>query len=493
MTLLKEWTNRIICGDCLELMKQLPDGCVHCCVTSPPYFGLRDYQANGQFGLEKTPEEYVSKMVEVFREVRRILHPTGTVFLNLGDSYWGGKGQSSQAWSTEHTDRGVIQGEQHQICGKGETRPTDMSHEILKPKDLLEMPSRLVLALQADGWWLRARIPWLKRNAMPESVQGSRWERHRIKIKAGGRDGRGMKRALETPEQHNLGPKERALTDAEWIDCPGCPKCDPNDGLVLRMSAGRPTQAVEYVFLLQKSPQCFYDGEAVRVANSPKTLEWSQEIKSYSQAVKELGGDITRKQPITEKGQGFRHLGYNPSGRSRRNSDWFFESWQGLWTDDNGEPLAFIVNPMPYKQAHFATFPPGLVIPCLKAGTSEKGCCPECGNPWVRVVDINPEYKKYLRSGGAPPLGDAPSIGVARHRKGHPSSLPEKSKTLGWRPTCSCGKEPVPCIGFDPFMGSGTVAEVAQRMGRRYLGFELKEKYVKDFCAKRLAQEVMKL
>jgi len=146
--------------DCLQGLRELPDCSVNCCVTSPPYYGLRDYGVDGQIGLEETPEAYVEKMVAVFREVRRVLKDDGTLWLNLGDSYWGGKGQSSQAWSTEHTDRGVIQGKQHQISGKGETRPTDRRHESIKPKDLIGIPWMVAFALRADGWYLRQDIIW---------------------------------------------------------------------------------------------------------------------------------------------------------------------------------------------------------------------------------------------------------------------------------------------------------------------------------------------
>lgn len=143
---------------------------VQCCVTSPPYYGLRDYGCDGQIGLEASPESYVEKLVAVFREVRRVLRNDGTVWLNLGDSYWGGKGKSSQAWSTEHTDRGVIQAPQHQICGMGETRPTDGKHDVIKPKDLIGIPWMVAFALRADGWYLRQDIIWHKPNPMPESV-----------------------------------------------------------------------------------------------------------------------------------------------------------------------------------------------------------------------------------------------------------------------------------------------------------------------------------
>jgi len=236
-----DYIDRIICGNTLDSLRTLPDESVHCIVTSPPYWGLRDYgtppqiwrngkepcenhewveraertdetgyQRNrkglnhaalasdgnertaearvnnivkksdtclvcgswrGHLGLEPTPELYVEHLVEIFREARRVLRDDGTLWLNLGDSYWGGKGQSAQAWSTENTDRDTLEKPQHQITGKGETRPQDGKHSILKPKDLVGIPWRVAFALQADGWYLRSDIIWHKPNPMPESVR----------------------------------------------------------------------------------------------------------------------------------------------------------------------------------------------------------------------------------------------------------------------------------------------------------------------------------
>jgi len=154
--------NTCLYGDCRETMKHLiSEGVkVQMCVTSPPYWGLRDYGHPDQLGLERTPEAYVANMVEVFRLVKELLKDDGTLWLNLGDSYWGGKGQSGQAWSTEHTDRDTLQKPHHQISGMKETRPTDGKHETIKPKDLVGIPWRVAFALQADGWYLRSDIIW---------------------------------------------------------------------------------------------------------------------------------------------------------------------------------------------------------------------------------------------------------------------------------------------------------------------------------------------
>jgi DNA modification methylase len=200
--------QRIIPGDCIEGLRTLPDASVHCCVTSPPYWGLRDYGHDGQIGLESTPEAYVARMVEVFREVRRVLREDGTCWVNLGDSYCGGGGYAPDAPCNRRRADGeswgamnafsVREGEARKKARPGYTPPG------LKAKDLVGIPWRVAFALQADGWWLRQDIIWHKPNPMPESVRD------------------------------------------------------------------RCTKAHEYVFLLTKSERYFYDAEAVSEALSGK-------------------------------------------------------------------------------------------------------------------------------------------------------------------------------------------------------------------------------
>jgi DNA modification methylase len=159
----------IRCGDALEVLRTLSDGIARCCVTSPPYFGLRDYGAEGQIGLEPTIDEYVSRLVEVFREVRRVLTDDGTLWLNLGDSYagsWGAQGRDGQM-----AGRSVVsarQIEQHPRLGS-RNGALDRAQG-MKPKDLMGVPWTVAFALRADGWWLRSEIIWHKPNPMPESV-----------------------------------------------------------------------------------------------------------------------------------------------------------------------------------------------------------------------------------------------------------------------------------------------------------------------------------
>ena len=157
--------NTVLYGGAVEQLAKIPDGTVHCCVTSPPYWGLRDYGVEGQIGLEPTPQEYVDKLVGVFREVRRALRPDGTLWLNLGDSYFGdtpprkASGEAfSKTWDPANT------------ASRGGKRRSAARIGGLKPKDLIGMPWRLAFALQADGWWLRSDCIWAKANPMPPLV-----------------------------------------------------------------------------------------------------------------------------------------------------------------------------------------------------------------------------------------------------------------------------------------------------------------------------------
>jgi len=154
--------DRVLLGDALEVLRTLPNGLVHTCVTSPPYWGLRDYGVEGQLGLEATPEEYVERLVEVFREVWRVLRDDGTLWLVLGDSYnaAGRKGHGTRVGYKQGTNRASA-------AGTDKHRP---SADSLKEKDLIGIPWRVAFALQADGWWLRAENIWSKPNPMPESV-----------------------------------------------------------------------------------------------------------------------------------------------------------------------------------------------------------------------------------------------------------------------------------------------------------------------------------
>lgn len=260
-------------GDCRAVLASLPAESVQCVVTSPPYWGLRDYGADGQLGLESTPDEYVAAMVEVFRVVWRVLREDGTLWLNLGDSYAsGGRGSMGE--------KGGLDGSRH---NQTESRRAveKMGRSVpagYKPKDIVGIPWRVAFALRADGWYLRSDIIWHKPNPMPESV-----------------------------------------TD-------------------------RPTKAHEYLFLLTKSERYFYDTDAVREESSPSSIARAR-YNGGTPSPKSVAGaeaGVFCGPMSTAKAYG--------QGRNKRS----------VWT----------VPTQPFRGAHFATFPPALVEPCILAGSA---------------------------------------------------------------------------------------------------------------------------
>jgi DNA modification methylase len=294
--------NKVFFGDCRDTMRDLKaQGVrVQCCVTSPPYYGLRDYGHPGQIGLEKTPAEYVAALVEVFEGVRDLLAEDGVLWLNLGDSY------NAAGREGHGTRTGYKQGTNRASATKADNcRP---SVDWLKPKDLIGIPWRVAFALQEAGWYLRQDIIWHKPNPMPESV-----------------------------------------TD-------------------------RCTKAHEYLFLLTKSERYFFDHVAIQ---EPETMKPQNRLtpRKANPDAKVHGMPEYRQQ---EGGTG--------GGMRNRRSVWS-------------------VNTAPYGGAHFATFPPALIEPCILAGSR---------------------------------TGD---------------------------------------VVLDPFMGSGTTAQVAQALGRQWIGCELNTEY----------------
>ena len=264
-------------GDCLQVLKELPAESVHCVVTSPPYWGLRDYGTDGQLGLEETPEQHVTKIVEVFSEVRRVLRTDGTLWLNYGDSY-AASGQPGKSNLAELGKRYSGVGHKRDTVIK----PVKTVPPGLKPKDLCGIPWRVAFALQADGWWLRQDIIWHKPNPMPESV-----------------------------------------TD-------------------------RCTKAHEYIFLLTKAARYHYDADAIREKTGNEMSSREYDTKTASGAAWKSGG-VKNYAGANKKDGGRSH----PNGRNRRS----------VWT----------IATAPYPGAHFATFPPKLIEPCIMAGCPEGG------------------------------------------------------------------------------------------------------------------------
>jgi DNA modification methylase len=353
-------TVRIICGDALAELRKLPDDGVHCCVTSPPYYGLRDYGVAGQLGLEASPDEYVAALVEVFREVRRVLRSDGTFWLNIGDSYAGSWGAQSRRIT--ESDAPSWHSSQIKNHPKRASNTGTIRAAAVKPKDLYGIPWMVAFALRADGWWLRRDIIWSKPNPMPESV-----------------------------------------TD-------------------------RPTTAHEYLFLLSKAKEYHYDERAIReraVGTEPGDLDGgAQRLPdgSAANAGRNYREPNSPQSIASPYGQGTRRA--SRSGNKERKP----ASARGVPIDTGGKTAGavagsvpwegfsrnkrsvWVVPTTPYPEAHFATFPPDLVEPCVLAG------CPPLGtvlDPFAGagttglvadrlgrnavLIELNPVYAEMAR------------------------------------------------------------------------------------------------
>jgi len=549
---------RILVGDCREQLKTLEPQSVHCAVTSPPYWGLRDYGADGQLGLESTPEEHVAVMVDVFRDVWRVLRDDGTLWLNYGDSYSGGGGFYPDAPSNTPEAMAKRGAPGAQVIGariKGKPCPPG-----LKPKDLVGMPWLVAKALQApyykgeikretDRAWLAAMIDGEgticgfkhKRKDDGRTRTGAQvfvtncnqplldhcqtiWpaSRHEHQKPRENRFsdkdcwrwvvfGSGRKAALLAElypyliakkaqahvawnllqfvqEGKRLGRGEHGsevrekrallteilsrLNHGESPAMPGWLKPMPDmyePGWYLRSDiiwkkpnpmpesvTDRPTKAHEYVFLLTKKARYFYDADAVREAQVETSAGYRREFRG--------GGSYT-------------------GGNSRNNS----AIKRNVIPGNDGDVLSgrnlrtvWTIPTHPFPGAHFATFPPKLVEPCIKAGTSEHGVCAVCGAPWVREVEAKYHHHhntKPTKADGVATTPGADKSGVV---------LIRENITTGWRSTCKHDDHAGRSVVLDPFGGAGTVGLVADRLQRDAVLCELNEEYA-EMARKRIS------
>lgn len=440
----------LLLGDAVEQLAALPGESADMCVTSPPFWGLRDYgtgawdggdpacdherpatnmnagfnerwgkgagqrkqetKSNGQYagscprcgatrvdrqiGMEATPEEWAAGVVAVMEEVRRVLRPHGCALVECGDSY----ASNVPYYAPDHLNETSVRSRDKP------TRP-QAKDAGLKPKDLVGQPYLLAMALRQAGWYLRGMYVWDKPNPMPESV------------------------------------------------------------------GDRCTTAHSTIIHLAKSPSYYWDTVAIaepttgdmrpRNGNGPRSQERSEERRGFAERV--TGPTRNARSVWT--------IATEPSGLS------LCPVCRAFWTRNAPRTHCGVE-----VVAHYAAYPVALAERAILAASSERGVCP-CGKPWVRVTERGePELAANTWSplGAADQAEDASESSTLKHVRA--------TVTVGWEPTCSCGLDPVPAVVVDPFMGSGSSAVAARRLGRHSIGVELNEDYA-EMCANRLAPQ----
>jgi len=387
-------SGQIICADVLDGLAMLPEKSVHCIMTSPPYFNLRTYFHPGEIGCEKTVQEYIDKLVACFGGCWRVLRDDGTLWVVIGDSFATGKGtcfnpgggatslgKDLKAAGVHPLDRG---------------NKSELKAQGLKPKDLLMVPARLALALQAEGWYLRQMITWAKGISFCPAYAGS--------------------------------TMPSSVTD-------------------------RPISSHENILLLSKSPRYFYDRLAVTEPCRRKA-----------------SGNKERFVPCDDEGDGRGRPHVHVGASVPWEDDGSGRNLRSVWA-------VSIQAGREQGVKHYAKFPEGLVEPCIKAGTSQRGCCPKCLAPWKRIS------RKKVASPGQRPGYTSECTGRNDGQRGG-YWIDGRTETVGWEPGCGCQENgvplpPVPCTVLDCFLGSGTTALVASRLGRDFVGIDIQPEYVK--------------
>jgi len=494
----------------------LPDGMIHTVACSPPYYSLRQYQGEQEIdwpamsyspmpglppleiepmrcalGLEPQPESYIGHLVLCFREVYRVMRDDAVAWVVMGDSF------ASTAQGTRNAPQPKGS---HSVPEEwANYRPTVG----LEGGNLMLIPHRLALALQADSWIVRNDVVWAKVAPMPESVSGWHWSRHQVKVAPSDQQhipGSDRKRSNVPGAHASVGTP----ANAEWTPCPGCDKCGATGGYVLRRGSWRHTRAHETILQCTKQMGYYADQERVR-----------EETANYDRK----GGTATWEcDGATTHGIGSDSLhqmsknGRNP--RSVLTADpleelWgYFLEWMEMRWD--GNPMDVLTPSLEsYPGSHYAVFPRTLIAPLLRA-TAPMRVCPVCGAPWCPVVERGEPYKrpdsggivKRLAAGDAGQgqtdfttsmLGRVPNIAILDHR-----------------PTCSCIRDrkpdvelssagwldvadevaaelaPIPGWALDPFAGTFTTGEVCAELGVNCIGLDISHEYLDDHAKPRI-------
>lgn len=480
-------STKIIVGNALEVLPKLKANSIHCSVSSPPYFNLRAYQGSQQcewpdieyspmpglpplgickmrcaLGHEPSIAAYIGHLVAIYRQVYRVMRMDSVCWIVMGDSYCSRGG---------FRDYGSHDGQTGRKFNSG-LRPSGNG---LKQGDLMMVPHRLALALQADGWIIRNDLVWQKKSPMPESVSGWKWEKHRIKIRSGRYDSEEKQSVNPTGAGFNQRYRGEEGWAPKWQDCPGCLKCEANDGYILKRGSWRHTRAHEFIIHMVKKMQYFADQEKVREPHQDKSLQrYQYGLKSIYAQADNYGGKQSHNFCETER------LGnHMQSGRNPRS--------------------VLTPKPSPSGLKHFAIFPSSLIEPLIKAACPDK-CCPKCGKGWAPIVERGLTAHDGKTESNYPNGSTARRLALLRQAaRERGDEYQNTNQVLGCRPTCECSAspgmkeievpyetggdsgfyapEPVPGTVLDPFGGAGTTGLVASRLGLNSILIEISLDY----------------
>jgi len=499
--------NEVICGDCIEVMNQLPKNSIHMVMFSPGYWGLRDYGMDGQIGMEDNYRNYIQKLVEVGRAIKRVLRPDGSWYLNLGDTYAG-------SWANAYRHNETSQREKHTESWDRKGHPTmpkpPTSQTDIKSKCKMLMPHRVALALIDDGWICRNDIIWHKPNPMPSSVkdrlnttcefvfhlvqqgdywydldairephkenslrrikhdwdgkrpEGSSWQGMDIKKMCHSR-GKNPGDVIKEKGRKYKGRKEHSAGSRDWYWSEQRVH-EPNQKEIARFLKPRVKgyeELLDEIFGEHKWRHWTRTDESGASLPSPDDWKLLKEVIEFGD---EFDEEMLRTEmvPVTDEGH---PRGKNPG-----------DFWD--------------ITTKPFPEAHFATYPPDLCEKPIKSSCPPKVCA-RCGSPYERVTErVEGEVTEAMRRAGSDSEGDYRGIETKDYESAmaqKPSeskrrilqSMKQNIRTVGWRKTCGCETdETKPGIVLDPMAGSGTTGLVAKKLGRDFVLIDLNPDYV---------------
>jgi len=477
--------NKIYCGSAFEVLKSFPDESISCCVTSPPYWNLRDYQMKNQLGLEKNFQEYLDKLCTIFDEVKRVLRKDGNCFVNIGTTFNSGVGRQDKS---KYGGKSGI----HCLRGGVSSLPTKCDCMI---------PERFALAMVERGWIKRRTIIWYKPNCMPSSVSDDftlDFEYIYRFVKSNDTQYWTNKKTLQCVNKKPPGIHGIEGQDWEWIDCPNCKgttkynikdrpeiysedtgdRSRVQDGLDHRLNRNAGDEPCKRCKETGKIKYNFWSGHDYWFEQQFEPLrEGSLErCKKDLELRKKRGGLLQRKDSTVQQMKAESHI----------NSGKYLESIIEKM-ENNGRNMRSVwkIATKGYSGAHFATFPEELPLRCIKAGCP-KEICSKCGLPRVKIIK-NKFVGSSLKRGSI-------EVGKGEESRGGVYNLPDRfvDKEFVDYTNCNCGEEFHPGIVMDIFCGAGTTCLVAKKLNRSYIGIELNPEYVK-MAEERIKKELGEL